>query len=189
MGFKKVLYFAAAAAIAFCVVGCGGKNKEFGDQSEAKDAYPKAIQDLVRQYQRDGVIHAVGEASSTNRQTAMQKARFNATQQIAAQFKQDVAAMQNRFLEEIGDQNDEVFRAVERIFVNTTLHGDRVVKEMVAQGKEGFTAYVLRVLDPSAMKQLLQQQQNAEILKKAEREWQNLEMMVEKDNARKAAEN
>jgi hypothetical protein len=185
---KKLLGIVAIAALSLAVVGCGEKKvKDHGKLSDAAGVYPKEIQKLLDKEYKES-ISAVGMATNTDQITALKKARFDATQQIAAQFQQEVASLQKHFLEAVNDSQTEDFRQTEEIFVLVTLHGDKVIKEMTTQGKDGFTAYVLRALDVAALKNFLDEQKNAETLIKANAAYKDLESRVEREKAARAAQ-
>ncbi|MDR0304231.1 MAG: hypothetical protein LBH98_05605 [Chitinispirillales bacterium] len=178
---KKLLSFAAFAALSLAVVGCGEKKvKDYGKMNEAVSVYPKEIQKLLDKEYKES-ISAVGQATHADQITALKKARFDATQQIAAQFQQEVASLQKHFLEAVNDSQTEDFRQTEEIFVLTTLHGDKVIKEMTTQGKDGYKAYVLRALDVAALKNMLDEQKNAQTLIKANSAYKELEARVERE--------
>ena len=185
---KKILGFVAIAAVSLAMVGCGGKTKDYGDLKDAAGVYPKEIQKLLDKEYKES-ISAVGQATSNDQITALKKARLDATTQIAAQFQQEVASLQKRFLEEINDTQTEHFQQTEEVFVLTTLHGDKVIKEMTAKGKDGYTAYVLRALDVAALKTLLDAQKNAEAIKAANIAYRELEERVAREKAARAAAN
>lgn len=186
MIFKRVLCLAIVAALALSIIGCGGKTKDFGKLGDASGIYPREIQRLLdREYKES--ITAVGIATSQDRITARRKAQFDATQQIAAQFQQEIASLQKSFLESINDTQIDHFQQTQEIFVLVTLHGDRIVKEMETKGKDGYTTYVLRALDVAALKNMLDAQKNAETLIKANAAYRELENRVEREKAARAA--
>jgi len=180
------LCFIAAALI---LIGCGsGKKKpgNFGGVEEAVGVYPAEIQRLVDGPFRES-IWAVGMATANDQIAALRRARFEATQQIASQFEQEVASQRRAFTLDIqGTVDNDVFETVEEIFVMTTLNGDRVVREMVSRGKDGFTAYVLRALDANVLKALLEAQKNAENLRQARNAWGSLEERIAREKAARA---
>lgn len=185
---KKLLGFVAIAALSLAVIGCGEKKvKDYGKTNDAVSVYPKEIQKLLDKEYKESIT-AVGQATHTDQITALKKARFDATQQIAAQFQQEVASLQKHFLEAINDSQTEDFRQTEEIFTLVTLHGDKIIKEMTTQGKDGYKAYVLRALDVSALKNFLDEQKNAETLIKANAAYKDLEARVEKEKAARAAQ-
>ena len=185
---KKLLGFAAVAALSLAVIGCGEKKvKDYGKANDAVSLYPKEIQKLLDKEYKES-ISAVGQATHPDQITALKKARFDATQQIAAQFQQEVASLQKHFLEAVNESQEEDFRQTEEIFVLVTLHGDKLVKEMTTQGKDGYKAYVLRALDVNTLKNFLDEQKNAETLIKANAAYKDLEARVEKEKAARAAQ-
>jgi hypothetical protein len=182
------MFFAVALAIsAIFIGGCGEKAvKSYGDTEKAVSVYPKEIERLMETEYKES-IKAVGQATSADQNTALKKARFDATQQIAAQFQQEVASLTKSFLEAVNDTQSEDFRQTQEIFVLVTLHGDKIVKEMASNGKDGITAYVLRVLDVSTIKNMLDEQENAATLIKANAAYKELEGRVEREKAARAA--
>lgn len=179
--FKKILKVAAVVAVSLVTFGCGNKAvKDYGDMKDAAGVYPKEIQKLLDKEYKESVS-AVGQATHPDQITALKKARFDATQQIAAQFQQEVASLQKRFLEAVNESQIEDFRQTEEIFVLVTLHGDKIIKEMTTKGKDGYTAYVLRALDVAAIKNMLDEQKNAETVIKANAAYKDLEARVERE--------
>ncbi|MCL2845518.1 MAG: hypothetical protein FWE23_08750 [Chitinivibrionia bacterium] len=182
-----VLIFVAAT---LTLMGCGPKvGGNFGETGGAVSVYPAEIQRLIDGPFRESVW-AVGMATATDQVAALRRARFEATQQIATQFEQEVASQQRAFTLDIqGNVDNDVFETVQEIFVLTTLNGDRIVKEMVSRGSNGFTAYVLRALDANILKTLLEAQQNAENLRQARTAWGNLEERIARERAARAGTN
>ncbi|MCL2844432.1 MAG: hypothetical protein FWE23_03140 [Chitinivibrionia bacterium] len=188
MGFKRVLFVVMAAALVLMVVGCGKRQSNFGSHTDAVGVYPREIQRLLDGPYKESIT-AVGMATATDQNAALRRARFEATQLIAAQFEQEVASQQRAFTLDIqGNVDNDVFETVQEIFVLTTLNGDRIVKELVARGPDGFTAYVLRALDASVLKALLEAQKNAENLRQARTAWNNLEERIEREKAARAGQ-
>ena len=189
---KKILVSAVFAAISLVLIGCGGAAKTggeakagFGNVEQASSVYPKEIEALLAgPYSKS--ITAVGMATSSDQITALKKAQFAATQQIAAQFEQEVSSLQKNFLREIGEERTEAFQQAQEIFVLTTLYGDRVIKEMSTKGANGFTAYVLRALDAEVLKNMLEAQKSAAALKEATVAWDELEERVAQEKALRA---
>jgi hypothetical protein len=98
-----------------------------------------------------------------------------------------VASQQRAFTLDIqGNVDNDVFETVQEIFVLTTINGDRIVREMVSRGPDGFTAYVLRALDANVLRALLEAQQNAENLRQARTAWGNLEERIARERAARA---
>jgi hypothetical protein len=185
--FRILFSVALIAIVSLVFVGCGDSaKKNYGKMEDASGVYPKEIEKLLAKEYKES-ISAVGQATHTDKITALKKARFDATQQIAAQFQQEVASLQKHFLEAVNESQTEDFRQTEEIFVLVTLHGDKIVKEMTSEGKDGFTAYVLRVLDVAALKNMLDEQKNAETIVKANAAYRDLEARVEREKAARAA--
>jgi hypothetical protein len=185
----KSVFAVCFVVAALILIGCGGGKKKpgnFGGIDEARGVYPAEIQRLVDGPFRES-IWAVGMATATDQIAALRRARFEATQQIAQQFEQEVASQRRAFTLDIqGNVDNDVFETVEEIFVLTTLNGDRVVREMVSRGPDGFTAYVLRALDANVLKALLEAQKNAENLRQARNAWGSLEERIAREKAARA---
>jgi hypothetical protein len=195
MGFKKVLSIVAVAALAFTMVGCGGGKQpantgpDYGKVNEAASAFPKDLEALKAKYDDAGTISALGMATSADQITAMKKARLNATAQIGQAFENEVASQTRSFLQEADGQQSEAFEEAVRSFSLAKLHGNRVAMERVSKGANGYTAYVLQVLDTEAFMKILERAtgSNANIAK-ATKAWDDLEAKIEKEKAIRAME-
>lgn len=183
----RTIIMLALIAMSLAFVGCGRRPAgNFGEVADAVGVYPREIQRLLNNEFRESIT-AVGMATASDRLAALRRARFNATQQIAEQFQSEVASQQRAFtLDMQGNVEQDVFETVQEIFVMTTLNGDRVITEMVSQGRDGYTAFVLRALDANVLKQLLEAQANAAALREARTAWGNLEERVARERAARA---
>lgn len=187
MSKTKVLSVILIAVASLGLIACGNKAvKDYGNMEDASGVYPKEIQKLLDKEYKESIT-AVGQGASHDRNTALKKARMDATTQIAAQFQQEVASLSKVFLESINDNQTDDFRQTQEIFVLTTLHGDKIVKEMITKGKDGYTAFVLRALDAASLAGMLEAQANAETLIKANAAYKELEARVEREKTARAS--
>ncbi len=185
--FKIVLSAMLIAIVSLGFVACGNKAvKDYGDMEDAAGVYPKEIQKLLDKEYKESIT-AVGRGTSADQNTALKKARLDATTQIATEFQKEVALWEKSFLESVNDSQVDDYRQTSEVFALVTLNGDKIIKEMTAKGKDGYTAYVLRALDVSAFKDMMDDQKNAATVIKANAAYKALEDRVEKEKAARAA--
>jgi uncharacterized alkaline shock family protein YloU len=172
--------------LSFALIGCGGKNslkKDYG--VDAQDAYPAKIQQLF-DGKYSASIKAVGMASHPDQEVALQKAGLDADQKIAEQFQMEISALQKKFLEAVNDQKLEEYRNTVENFVNIKIEGVTTAKEMTASGKDGFRAWVMKVVSAEMLKNLIDQRTNALTSFKALQAYKDLEDRVAKEKAETA---
>ena len=186
--FKKIASFATVGLVALSLVGCGGNKtiKDTGDSDDAVSIYPKAIEKLMNGEYKEA-IKDVGMATSNDKIMALKKARMDADAKIARQFDQEVASLRKSYVEMVGDQNLEHNSEVNETFTLIHLRGSETAKEMVTQGKDGFTAFVLKVVTAEKLKQLVDEQANALTELKATEAYKDLEERVAKEREARAA--
>ena len=187
MTLKKVLCLAIVAILAFSITGCRNRGgQDFGRTRDAVGTYPRDIQRLIDGPYSES-IYAVGTGTHPNREQALRRARMQATQLIATQFQQEVASLQKSFVASTNNSMEQADQDVLEIFTLVTLHGDRIISEMITHGKDGYRAYVLRALDIEVLKNMLEAQKNAETLLRANAAWDDLSKRVEREKAARAA--
>ena len=185
---KKMLSFMTVGLIAFSLVGCGKSTvKDLGDTDDAVSIYPKAIEKLMNKDYKEA-IKDVGIATSNDKIMALKKARMDADVKLARQFDQEVASLRKSYVEMINDKNLEHNSEVNETFTLIHLRGSETVKEMVTQGKDGYTAYVLKVVSAEKLKQLVDEQTNALTEFKATQAYKDLESRVAAEKAARAAQ-
>lgn len=169
------------------MIGCAANNRPIntGSPGDAETGIPKLIENMIeKKYSQS--IHAVGEASSTDKVIAVKKARLDAEHQIANTFRNDMSGLQKNFLEEVNNQRLEEFRVTVESFTNITLQGVSEAKQMLSKGKEGYTAYVLMTVSAETIKNLIDEKTSALTNFKALQSYKELEDRVAKDNAARA---
>jgi len=185
----KVLGLTAVAVVSMMFFfGCAGSNslkKDYGDN--AKDPIPAKMRALMDgKYAQS--IQAVGIATHSDETVALEKAGLDADQKIAKKFEQEISSLQKKFLEATNDAKLEEYRNTVESFTNIKIQGVSEVYQMTAEGKDGYKAYVLKVVSPEVLKNLIDQRTNALTNFKAVKAYQELEERVEKDNEAKAAQ-
>ena len=180
----------AAVVLSVALMGCAGHKsmkKDYGDN--AKDVFPSKIRSLYDgKYAKS--IRAVGIATHPDQPTALEKAGLDADQKVAQQFQMEISALQKKFLEAVNDQKLEEYRNTVENFVNIKIQGVTEVYQMTAQGKDGYTAFVLKVVSAEMLKNLIDEKTNALTSFKALQAYKELEDRVakEKEDAAKAAQ-
>jgi hypothetical protein len=184
---KSVLPLMLVAVVSMVLIGCGGEKKpNYGDVEQVKDAYPPKIQALV-----DGKfsesIWGVGVATHSNQKIALDKAALAADVEIAKTFEQEIANLQKSFTEAVNDDYVEDYRQTVESFTLFTLRGSKKEAQLISEGKNGFTAYVLKVASPQIIKEQLDAMKDAQTAIKAQAAYAELEDRIEKEKARRAA--
>lgn len=184
---KKLSVIAIVAIMSISLVGCGEEKakKDLANPNKSFSLYPKDIEKLIKkEYSKS--ITAVGIASHPNAITAMKKARLQADVEIARQFEQEIAAVQKNFLEAVNDEQLEDYRETIEGFTLIKIQGAKAVKELVSETKDGYTAYVLKVVDAATLKELIDQKTNAITEFKALNAYKDLENRVAQEKALQA---
>ncbi len=189
---KKITIFAAVACLSLVFVGCGGANKikkqDFGKVKSAKSTMPPEIDKLIRKKFKHSVV-AVGVATHpANDETAMKKARLQADMKLAQQFENQVSSLQKSFLEDVNGKSIDHFQETVESFTNIKIQGARSEKELVTEGKDGYKAYVLKVVSAEVLKELIEQKTNALTEFKALKAYNELEERVRLDNESRRSE-
>lgn len=183
--FKSVAGVVGVAVVAMALIGCGGTKSLKGNYGSAKGAsgvYPEAIEKLLSKKLAKS-INGVGMATHPDQAIALEKADLNADQQIAKQFEMEVSSLQKKFIEAVNDQKLEEYRNTVENFVNIKLQGVTKVKELTAEGKDGYKAWVLKTVSPEVLKEMIDQRTNALTSFKALQAYKDLEDRVAKDKA------
>ena len=188
---SKTVFFTAVALFAVNMAGCAGSKslkKNNGKAQEAFTAYPEDIQKLFdKKYEKS--IKSVGIASHPDQTVALEKASLDADAKIGAQFKSEISQLQKSFLEAVNDQKLEEFRKTVENFSTITINGVTIVKEMVSEGKDGYSGYVLKVVSAETMKNMIDERTNTLTNFKALQAYKELEDRVAKEKeAQKAAD-
>lgn len=138
---KKIAIITTVFAIALMAIGCGRKV----DLREVEVDVPKWF---ANPPSSDDVIYGIATARSRDMQVAMQKARQEATVDIAGKLEQRVMAMTKNFAQEVGEAGDanlyQMFEAVSKTVVNQTLNGVQVKEQSIKQNPEKL--YVIYML-------------------------------------------
>ncbi len=184
---KRLAAVAAVGLVALSLVSCGKSViKDVGDIDDAVGIYPKAIEKLIEKDFKHAVKD-VGMATHPDKIMAFKKARMDADVKIARQFEQEVSSLRKSYTEMVNDKSLEHQNDVNETFTLIKLRGSEVAKEMVTQGKDGYTAYVLKVISAEKMKQLADQQSNSLTEFKATQAYKSLEERVAQEKAARAA--
>ena len=188
-GFKTAASrFVALAVVSMVLAGCAG-NKSFkedtGDVAKAKSIYPAEFKKLMDGKYANS-IKGVGIATHADQVVAKQKAELDADQQLAEQFQMEISALQKKFLEAVNDQKLEEYKNTVENFVNIKIRGATIMDEMETEGRDGYKAYVLKVVSAETLKGLIDEQTNALTNFKALQAYKELEDRVVKDNEAKA---
>ncbi len=184
---KRLAAIATVGLVAFSLVGCGGNKKDLGDTDDAVSIYPSAIEKLMKRDFKEA-IKDVGIATHPDKIMALKKARMDADTKLARQFEQEVASLRKSYLEITNDKSMEHQSEVNETFTLIKLRGSEVGKEMITEGKDGYTAYVLKVVTAEKLKQLADQQADALTEFKATQAYKDLESRVAAEKAARAAE-
>jgi hypothetical protein len=186
---SKIVGLAVVASVFVMLFGCaGGKSlkKDSGDANEAKSVYPAVIEKLM-EGKYAASIKAVGLATHPDQSVALEKAGLDADQKIAQQFEMELSSLQKKFLEAVNEQKLEEYKNTVENFTNIKIQGVTIVKEMASEGKDGYRAFVLKVVSAETLKKLIDERTNALTNFKALAAYKELEDRVAKDNAAKAA--
>ncbi len=184
---KRLVAVATVGLIALSLVGCGKSVvKDHGDLDDAEGIYPKSIEKLIRKEYKHA-IKDVGMATNPDKIMAFKKARMDADVKIARQFEQEVASLRKSYVEMVNDKSLDHQSEVNETFTLIKLRGSEVGKEMITEGKDGYTAYVLKVVSAEKLKQLADQQTDALTEFKATQAYKGLEDRVAQEKAARAA--
>lgn len=171
------------------VVGCGGKQsmkKDLGDEGDAQGLYPRAIEKLMnKEYAKS--VKAVGMGTHPDKITAVKKARLDAKQQIARQFREEISLLQKSFVEAVNEKKLEEMKETVEGFANIELSGVEEIKTMYTEGKNGYTGYVLMAVSAETLKNMIDERTNQLTNFKAMKAYKELEERVAKDKAARAA--
>ncbi len=184
---KRLAAFATVGLVALSLVSCGKSvKKDVGDADDAVSIYPKTIEKMMsREYKQ--AIKDVGMATHPDKIAALKKARMDADVKIARQFEQEVASLRKSYVEMVNDKNMEHNSEVNETFTLIKLRGSEVAKEMLTEGKDGYTAFVLKVVSAEKLKQLADQQADALTEFKATQAYKDLESRVAAEKEARAA--
>jgi hypothetical protein len=186
---KKMVGLTTVAAVSVMLFGCaGGKSlkKDSGGADDAKSVYPSTIEKLM-EGKYAPAIKAVGIATHPDQTVALEKAGLDADQKIAQQFKMELSSLQKKFLEAVNDQKLEEYKNTIENFTTIEIQGVTIAKEMASEGKDGYKAYVLKVVSAETLKNLIDERTNALTNFKAMKAYQELEERVAKEKAAKEA--
>jgi hypothetical protein len=176
-----------AVAVSVVLFGCAGSKSlknDSGNAGDAKTVYPAAIEKLLDGKYAES-IKAVGIASHPDQNVALEKAGLDADQKIAQQFTEEVNGLEKKFLEAVNDQKLEEYRNTVENFTTFKIQGVTIVKEMSAEGKDGYKAYVLKVVSAETLKNLVDERTNELSNFKAMKAYQELDRRVAKEKAAK----
>jgi len=129
--------------------------KDFGNAGTAVEAIPAEITNL-----QDGKfaqsISGVGIGSHPNQAAAIKLARTNASKELASSIEQEVSALVKSFEQIDNESTDKTHQEIVDILVRcVSLKDSKNAKELVSRGNDGFSAYVLRVMPASAIKEMI----------------------------------
>jgi hypothetical protein len=183
---KAVSIAVTSSVFALSFIGCAGTiKKKTGAAGDAESLYPKIIENLLEKKYAQS-IKAVGMGTDPDKVTAAKKARLDAENQIANVFRNDLSALQKSFLEAVNQEHLEEYRNTVESFTNIQLQGISEAKATIAEGKDGFTAYILMTVSAETLKNLIDQKTSALTNFKAMKAYKELEDRVAKDNAARA---
>lgn len=184
---SKMVGLAVVATVSVMLFGCaGGKSlkKDSGDADEAKSVYPSAIEKLM-EGKYAASIKAVGIATHPDQNVALEKAGLDADQKIAQEFEQEVNGLKKKFLEAVNDQKLEEYRNTVENFTSIKIQGVTIAKEMASEGKDGYKAYVLKVVSAETLKSVIDERTNQLTNFKAMKAYKELDERVAKEKAAK----
>ena len=138
---KSVIITIATVMICVFYLGCAG-SKSLTDVSTGR--VPEWYQNPPAD---DNYFFGVNTQTSTDMQTAFDKAKHGARQEIANQVETQVDGLEKDFMEEVGSGDNtqmlQQFNAASKQVVSTALSGSKVVKQEVVKDYGSFRAYVL----------------------------------------------
>ncbi|MGM0443995.1 MAG: hypothetical protein ACQEQV_07400 [Fibrobacterota bacterium] len=181
--FKSLSRIIVAGVVLVAFVGCGKK----GGDGEFKSLYPAQIENLMSgQYAQ--AVSAVGMGTHPKRNIAAKKAGIDADAKIVKQFKSEIANLEKSFTEAVNDEALEHFQQTTENFSLAEVQGIQTVKTMIKETENGYEAYVLKVINPTIMKDLVDQQRDALTEFKATKAYNDLEARVKeyKENQKNA---
>ncbi|MCL1946043.1 MAG: hypothetical protein FWF51_02670 [Chitinivibrionia bacterium] len=183
---KSALPLMLVAVVSMGLIGCGGEKKPNYGGEEFRSAYPPKMEEKIEKEFKES-IYAVGIATNVNQKVAYDKAGLAADVEIAKVFEQEIANLQKSFTEAVNDEVTEDYRQTVESFTLFTLRGSRMAMQLVSEGKDGYTAYVLKVVSPQIIKDQLDAMKDAQTAIKAQAAYAELEDRIEKEKARRAA--
>lgn len=176
---KDLAKVTVAATLFLSLVSCGGeKPKDEGYQS----LYPAPIENLMNgQYAQ--AICAVGIGNHPDKNIASKKAGIDADRKIVKQFNSEIANLEKDFTEAVNDKALQHFQQTTENFSLAQVNGIQAVKSIYKSTETGYEVYTLSVVNPSIMKDLIDQQKDALTEFKATKAYSDLESRVAKFKA------
>ena len=180
------------AAVMLCVfyLGCAG-SRSLTDVSTGR--VPEWYQNPPTD---ENYFFGVNTQTSTDMQTAFDKAKHGARQEIANQVEIQVDGLEKDFMEEVGSgENTQMlqqFNAASKQVVSTALSGSKLIKQEVVKNNGKFRAYVLMNYPiGEANKTLLEQIKKDQAMYtrfRASKAFKELEQEIEKYEQRRQRE-
>lgn len=145
----------------------------------------------------DNNFFGVNTQTSVDMQTAFDKAKHGARQEIARQVRTQIDGLEKDFMEEVGSgDNNQIlqqFNAASKQVVSTALSGSKVIKQEVVKHDDKFRAYVLMSYPVGASnKALMEQIKNNEVMYtrfRSSKVFKELEEEIEKYEQRRQRQN
>ncbi len=144
---KKLTMLLVAAFTMSLMVSCGGSG------ATATSSPYNELMKIARDMRKGGAIADVGQGTSKREDIAREKAQTDGRAKIALGMEVKVQALQKKFVEEIGSNEDteinEAFTSVTKQMASTVLQGAFPEEERMTEKDGMITIYVLMAIDPS----------------------------------------
>jgi len=156
--FKMKTMIISIFAVILCVfyLGCAG-SKSLTDVSTGR--VPEWYQNPPTD---KNYFFGVNTQTSVDMQTAFDKAKHGARQEIANQVKIQIDGLEKDFMEEVGSgENTQMlqqFNSASKQVVSTALSGSKVIKQEVVENNDKFRAYILMSYPIGASNKALMEQ-------------------------------
>ncbi len=180
---KSIAKLTLAGALVLTTLGCGEKKPVEGG---FESMYPPVIENMMNgQYAQ--AISAVGTATHPQKSIAEKKSGIDADAKIAKQFMSEIANLEKAFTEAVNDKALEHFQQTTENFSLAEVQGIQAVKTLYKKNADGnYEVFVLKVINPGLMKDLVDAQKDALTEFKAAKAYSDLESRVEKFKADQA---
>ena len=150
---KKLTMLLVAAFTMSLMVSCGGSGET------TKSSPYNELAKIANTMRKNGAVADVGQGQSKREDLAREKAQTDGRAKIAMGMEVKVQALQKKFVEEIGSNEDteinEAFSSVTKQMASTVLQGVFPEEERMVEKDGMITIYVLMAVDPSTFNQSL----------------------------------
>jgi len=153
---KSIILTIFSVILSVLYLGCAG-SKSLTDVSTGR--VPEWYQQPPA---NDNYFFGVNTQTSVDMQTAFDKAKHGARQEIANQVETQIDGLEKDFMEEVGSgENTQMlqqFNSASKQVVSTALSGSKVIKQEVVKNNGKFRAYVLMSYPIGASNKALMEQ-------------------------------